>query len=114
MRDESEFIEGASSPPRSRCGARPLSGTGRVESNGACAAGPAKAAAPLGTQLTERVIRALWNSGYAPFRDISVVSNDGKLVLRGSVPSYHLKQLAQTVARKISGTNEIRNELTVD
>jgi len=38
----------------------------------------------------------------------------GVLVLRGHVPSYFLKQLAQETVRRVDGVEHIENEIEVD
>ena len=112
------FLRGEPLPNRrkissSRSESASTDGRSFVDLKGDCKVGPTQTAVPSGAQLTEQVIHALRNSGYAALRDISVVSRDGILVLRGNVPSYHMKQLAQTVIRKVVSTNQIRNDLKV-
>jgi osmotically-inducible protein OsmY len=63
--------------------------------------------------LAERIERALRATGYGPLRCIEVAVQARLVVLRGRVPSYYLKQVAQTVALAIPGTHQIRNELNV-
>lgn len=45
------------------------------------------------------VSRELSNSDYPCFRQLSCLVRGGVLVLKGQVPTYYLKQLAQTVVR---------------
>ena len=112
MKSESESVQDADFTGRERsgldCRSAPrfadLKGDGKVGT---------KAAVPNGRQLTEQMIHALRNSGYPSLHDISVIRREGIVVLRGNVPSYHMKQLAQTVVRKVTETDEIRNELEV-
>ncbi len=53
-------------------------------------------------------------SPYLPLRAIECRLDDGVLVLRGSVPTYYLKQLAQTIGRSLKGIRLVVNELRVD
>lgn len=53
-------------------------------------------------------------SFFLPLRKISCSLCDGVLMLRGSVPTYYLKQLAQTIAISTEGVREVINELHVD
>jgi len=39
--------------------------------------------------------------------------HEGVLTLRGRVPSYYLKQIAQTLVLKIDGVDEVNNRLEV-
>jgi osmotically-inducible protein OsmY len=46
-------------------------------------------------------------------RCIDASAQGGIVRLRGSIPSYYLKQLAQETARKVPGVRRIQNELEV-
>jgi osmotically-inducible protein OsmY len=64
-------------------------------------------------RLSEQVIEVLRATGYFKLRDLSVIATDGCVILRGHVPSYYLKQVAQSAVRELSGVIEVRNELVV-
>jgi osmotically-inducible protein OsmY len=55
----------------------------------------------------------LRNSAYLELRNISCDIHEGVLTLRGRVPSYHLKQLAQALVHEIEGVLELNNQLDV-
>jgi osmotically-inducible protein OsmY len=57
--------------------------------------------------------KALRLTGYAALRAVRVVANGQMVILRGRVPSYHLKQVAQTAAMDVAGVRELHNELEV-
>lgn len=59
------------------------------------------------------VQQQLRTSTYAALRDVRCVADDGIVVLRGRVPTFHLKQLAQEVVRHTDGECRIVNELEV-
>ena len=63
--------------------------------------------------LAERVERALRATGYGPLRGIAVTVRARLVVLGGRVPSYYLKQVAQTTALAVPGTRQVRNDLDV-
>jgi osmotically-inducible protein OsmY len=63
--------------------------------------------------LAERVERALHGTGYRSLRDIEISVQARLVTLRGRVPSYYLKQLAQTIALAVPGTKQVRNSLEV-
>jgi osmotically-inducible protein OsmY len=44
---------------------------------------------------------------------IEVTVCDRRVLLRGQVPSYFLKQIAQAVALAVPGVRELRNDLEV-
>jgi len=53
-------------------------------------------------------------SPYLPLRNINCSLRDGVLLLRGRVPTYYLKQMAQTIGTSAEGVREVVNELGVD
>ncbi len=63
--------------------------------------------------LAERVAQALRASGYPPLHAIEVSVRDQVVILQGCVPSYYLKQLAQTVAMETAGVRNLRNDVQV-
>jgi osmotically-inducible protein OsmY len=64
--------------------------------------------------LAARVGRALRATGYAPLRGVEVTVHELRVILRGHVPNYHLKQVAQGTALAVLGAQEVRNDLEVD
>ena len=63
--------------------------------------------------LAARAESGLRTSGYRSLRVISCESHEGRLVLRGRVPSYYLKQVAQEQVRRIEGVESIVNAVEV-
>jgi hypothetical protein len=63
--------------------------------------------------LAERVERALRATGYGPLRGIKVTVRARYVILGGRVPSYYLKQVAQTTALTVPGAHHVRNDLDV-
>ena len=63
--------------------------------------------------LAEHVERALCATGYGPLRDIDVTVYSRFVILDGRVPSYFLKQVAQTTALAVPGAHQVRNDLEV-
>lgn len=51
---------------------------------------------------------------YAAVRRISCEHRHGRLVLRGRLPSFYLKQLAQEAVAGLDGVREIVNEVEVE
>jgi hypothetical protein len=56
---------------------------------------------------------ALCATGYGPLRAIEVTVHARLVILGGRVPSYYLKQVAQTTALAVPGARQIRNDLDV-
>ncbi len=53
-------------------------------------------------------------SPYLPLRHVECRLHEGVLILRGRVPTYYLKQLAQSVGHSLKGIHRVVNELRVD
>jgi osmotically-inducible protein OsmY len=68
---------------------------------------------PLDNGLAERVERALRATGYSPLRAIKVSIHSQFVILRGRVPSYYMKQLAQATVLDVPGVRELRNDVQV-
>jgi hypothetical protein len=64
-------------------------------------------------EITKTAEERLRHSGYLELRNVSCDIHEGVLTLRGRVPSYHLKQLAQAILREIEGVLEMNNQLDV-
>jgi hypothetical protein len=68
-----------------------------------------------GRLLSEDLIQDRFHrSPYLPLRYIECRLNDGVLILRGRVPTFYLKQLAQTIGHSLKGIRLVVNELRVD
>lgn len=63
--------------------------------------------------LADSVANALRASMHLALRHIDVTAEGGRITLRGSVPSYYLKQQAQVVARRVERVLSIHNALYV-
>lgn len=55
----------------------------------------------------------LGESNYLALRRLDCEFHDGQLVLRGRVPTYYLKQVAQTLVRQLPQVQQIENRLDV-
>jgi osmotically-inducible protein OsmY len=64
-------------------------------------------------RLTRNIERTLQATGHLPLRDILVSCNGRVVILRGRVPTYYLKQIAQATAQSVLGVEELRNDLEV-
>ena len=65
---------------------------------------------PIG-KLAERRLR---ESLYRILRNVSVVCEGGVASLHGRVPSYYLKQMAQTIVGQIQGIDRVDNQIQVE
>src|SRR5687767_10328168 len=69
---------------------------------------------PEGAGLIELIGSRLRAHPYLILRGITCEYHDGVLVLRGRVPSYYLKQIAQSLAARADGVERIDNQIEVD
>lgn len=65
------------------------------------------------THPVQTARRRLAESAYAPLRGISCEYREGRLILVGSVPSYFLKQVAQTLVSDLANTRTVINQINV-
>jgi len=74
-------------------------------------------------QLTKEIVndlgvaasveQALCAAGHAPLRAVEVWGDGRSVVLKGHVPAYYLKVLAQATALSVPGVERVRNDLEV-
>jgi osmotically-inducible protein OsmY len=69
--------------------------------------------AVLFEEITAIAQQMLRQSSYFELRDVSCEFSGGVLTLRGRVPSYHLKQLAQASVASVPGVVEVHNRVEV-
>jgi hypothetical protein len=68
---------------------------------------------PVVDSVTELVSQRLQASPYAAIRRVACFVDEGVLVLQGEVPSYYLKQLAQSAVIGFSSIARIANRIRV-
>ncbi len=61
-------------------------------------------------ELAESRLR---RSGYPTLANVACVYHEGALILSGRLPSYFLKQMAQTIAGQLQEVDEIVNQVQV-
>lgn len=72
-----------------------------------------KAQTMLDSQLADRAQVALEQNPHLPRRLVQLETQDGRVILKGTVKSYFQKQMAQESLRRIEGVEEIENQLQV-
>jgi osmotically-inducible protein OsmY len=70
-------------------------------------------ARPPATTVGRKAEDLLRRSGYLALRDVSCVALGGALYLRGRLPTYYLKQVAQEIAASVAGACRIINRIEV-
>ena len=61
----------------------------------------------------ELVERCLRSNSYSALSDISCDCLNGVVLLRGCLPTYYLKQVAQVVVAHLEGVEQIDNQIEV-
>jgi|GEM_PF-1295609 len=64
-------------------------------------------------ELLNSILKALDAVGHPELRGLQVTLNRGVVLLRGRVPSYYLKQTAQTTILPVAGVRAVANEILV-
>ncbi len=59
------------------------------------------------------VAASLRSSGYLLLRDLHCEVADGVVTISGRVPSFHLKQVAQSVLMKVEAVRAVNNRVEV-
>jgi osmotically-inducible protein OsmY len=65
------------------------------------------------SSIGRRAEEQLRRSGYLALRDVSCDARRGVVYLRGSLPSYYLKQVAQAIAAGVEGVGHVINRIQV-
>jgi hypothetical protein len=63
--------------------------------------------------MVEMVYQALNDTSYGQLRKLQVCCVKGRITLTGCLPTYYLKQLAQSVTRSVTGVLKIENDVEV-
>lgn len=64
-------------------------------------------------ELAGRIERTLASTGYLPLRSVVVKVHEGLVTLKGRVPSYYMKQMAQTAAMQHQVIEMLCNDIEV-
>ena len=64
-------------------------------------------------RVAEGVVRALQCSPYLALRMLSCSVTQRIVTLQGRLPSFYLKQVAQSLACRVEGAVEVRSEIEV-
>ena len=63
--------------------------------------------------LAQSIVRRLFATGYGPLFRVSVETSGGRVTLLGAVPTYYMKQVAQTAALSVPGVEALENAISV-
>lgn len=66
-----------------------------------------------GSDLTRRIEDSLHETGYSHLRNLHWCVVEGVVTLRGRLPSYFAKQLAQSAVARVMGVDRVVNEIEV-
>jgi osmotically-inducible protein OsmY len=63
--------------------------------------------------LIDQIQHTLSCLGYAQLNSVRCIANGDEVTLTGQLDSFYLKQVAQSVAIKVPGVRNVRNEIQV-
>ena len=63
--------------------------------------------------LVHEAERVLSQSGYVALRKLNCACSNGVVSLSGNVPSFFLKQMAQTLVAQLKGVRRVDNQVKV-
>jgi osmotically-inducible protein OsmY len=63
--------------------------------------------------VIDQIERTLSCLGYAQLNNVRCVAHGDEITLTGQLDSYYLKQVAQSVAIKVPGVRNVRNDIQV-
>jgi len=64
--------------------------------------------------LDSLISKAIQKSPHLKYRNVQFETQEGRVVLRGTVGSYYQKQMAQETLRRVEGVDQIENHLEVN
>ena len=68
---------------------------------------------PVDDGLRCAALKLLRSSGYAALRKLRCDVREAVVILHGVLPSYYLKQMAQTIVLRLDGIHSVRNLVEV-
>jgi osmotically-inducible protein OsmY len=68
---------------------------------------------PSEAGIAELAESRLRSNSYLALKNVSCECQQGRLVLRGCLPTYYLKQLAQEVVARVDGVGQVVNQISV-
>jgi osmotically-inducible protein OsmY len=72
-----------------------------------------EAARPTQQAVAEGAEHRLRCNAYLALKNVSCEFREGVLTLRGCLPTYYLKQMAQTEVARVAGVQRVVNEIEV-
>jgi osmotically-inducible protein OsmY len=66
------------------------------------------------TTLDSLISSAIEGNPHLKRRNLRIETQEGRVVLRGTVSSYYQKQMAQEALRRLKGVDQIENHLEVN
>jgi osmotically-inducible protein OsmY len=64
--------------------------------------------------IREAAMRGLRHSGYRALAKVRCDVTDGVVCLSGAVPTFFVKQIAQTIVLRLGGLKQLANQLEVE
>ena len=86
---------------------------GTQDFSGRPPATPFSLRSPMHQQIVDSAENCLRHNPYLALKNVQCDFHEGVLTLRGCLPTYYLKQMAQAVVGPISGIHRVVNEIEV-
>ena len=86
---------------------------GLQDFSGRASATPFSPSPPLHEQIVDWAESCLRHNPYLALKNVQCDFHEGVLTLRGCLPTYYLKQMAQSAIGPVSGIHRIVNEIEV-
>lgn len=67
----------------------------------------------ISDSILDKIRKGLRSSGHPMLRHVECDYHEGIVILRGRVPTYYLKQVAQSIVLSHSGVEELVNQIEV-
>jgi osmotically-inducible protein OsmY len=64
-------------------------------------------------RICEEATRKLRSTGYAPVSNLACDVQNGVVTIKGSVPTFHLRQVAHSAIQRIDGVREVQDLVEV-
>ena len=68
---------------------------------------------PCDEQIVSQVCDALAATRYPSLQNLQVYCDHGRVTLQGRLPTYFLKQIAQSAVQSVAGVRDIDNDIRV-
>ena len=66
------------------------------------------------TPVLSEILRQLQASPFAAIKELRCDFHEGVAILRGKVPTFYTRQIAQTLVKNVAGVEQVDDRIVVD